>query len=72
MSKVLGSKFRNNKIISQKFGDLIKIHYFRPTILKANHNKDYSVVKTSGKPLRHIVGGIFLSLYQNKVYNIRK
>jgi hypothetical protein len=35
---------------------------FAALILEANHNKDYSVVKTFGKPLRHTVGGIFCQI----------
>ena len=34
--------------------------------LKAIHNKDYSVVKTSGKPLRLKVGGFFIVIINDE------
>ena len=43
--------------------------YICVTIFEANHNKDYSVVKTFGKPLRHIVGGIFISKCFTNTYS---
>ncbi len=54
-----------------RFTLLPDIKYLLYLFQKANHNKDYSVVKTFGLPLVHKSGGFFISVHFPQLSSIK-